>query len=309
MPTRLPSLTALRAFEAAARYLSFTDAANELAVTPAALSFQIKGLESDLGAPLFIRKSRSLELTDAGRILLPHATTAFEALKNGWQSAKSLSNSNRLRVTAGPGFVAKWLAPRIGAFSREYPDIELRLISSLQLMDLQREGIDIGIRFGRPRPNEPHSQPLMDSDWVLPFAHPDLARQVQDIEDILKFPLIYDESLQFLSDPPDWKDWFAAVGVDSDIPTGPHFSQADHAIDMALEGGGFVLARYWMAHSALMSGALVAPFKIAVKVPAGFRVVTAPTHKDRPAVIQFLDWLFKEMKEGEKALKEMDLRG
>lgn len=307
MPTRLPSLTALRAFEAAARYLSFTDAAAELSVTPAALSFQIKGLEADLGAPLFIRRSRSLELTDAGRVLLPHATTAFEALKNGWQATKSLSNTNRLRVTSGPGFVAKWLAPRIGAFAREYPEIELRLISSLELMDLQREGIDIGIRFGRPRPQEERSRPLMESDWVLPLAHPDIAKDVADVRDILKHPLIHDESLQFLGDPPDWKDWFRAVGVTDDVPDGPHFSQADHAIDMALQGGGFVLARYWMALGAMQSGALVAPFRIALKVPAGFRVCIAPNHQDRPAVTRFIDWLFREMKEDEKALEELQL--
>ena len=123
MSDRLPPLTSLRAFEAAGRHLSFAQAAAELNVTPAALSFQIKSLEENLGQQVFRRLNRAVELTEAGRALLPGCTDGFEALRTAWRAAQRLNDTNTLTVTAGPAFTAKWLAPRLFDFAQAHPEI------------------------------------------------------------------------------------------------------------------------------------------------------------------------------------------
>ena len=133
MVDRLPPLTALRAFEAAARHLSFAQAAAELNVTPAALSFQIKSLEAHLGTPVFRRLNRAVELTEAGRALSPAVTDGFETLSRAWRTTQRLGDNNTLTVTAGPAFTSKWLAPRLYDFARLHPEIELRVSASLRL--------------------------------------------------------------------------------------------------------------------------------------------------------------------------------
>src|SRR5690606_21298403 len=139
MSDRLPPLTALRAFEAAARHLSFARAAEELNVTPAALSFQIKSLEQDLGQPVFRRLNRAVELTEAGKGMLPGASEAFSALRAAWSAGRRVGDGHLLTVTAGPGFTAKWLAPRLFLFARKHPEIELRFSASYRLMDFGRD--------------------------------------------------------------------------------------------------------------------------------------------------------------------------
>ena len=148
MVDRLPPLTALRAFEAAARHMSFAKAAGELHVTPAALSFQIKTLEEHLGQPLFRRLNRAVELTEAGRTLQPGAAEGFGALARAWRAVRRLADSSVLTVTAGPAFTAKWLAPRLFDFARAHPGIELRFSASLRIMDFDRDEIDVAIRHG-----------------------------------------------------------------------------------------------------------------------------------------------------------------
>ena len=146
MNERLPPLTALRAFEAAARHMSFAKAADELNVTPAALSYQIKALEADLGTPVFRRLNRAVELTEAGRALAPGASDAFATLSAAWRNTKRLNNSDVLTVTAGPAFTAKWLAPRLYDFAQAHPEIELRFHASLRLADFDRDEVDVAIR-------------------------------------------------------------------------------------------------------------------------------------------------------------------
>ena len=148
MADRLPPLTALRAFDAAARHMSFAQAAAELNVTPAALSFQIKSLEEHLGTPLFHRLNRAVQLTEAGHALAPDAQAAFETLSAGWRAALRTQDHQSLIVTAGPAFTAKWLAPRLFEFAQAHPEIELRFSASLRIMDFARDNIDVAIRFG-----------------------------------------------------------------------------------------------------------------------------------------------------------------
>ncbi len=176
MPDRLPPLTALRAFEAAARHLSFAKAADELNVTPAALSFQIKSLEEHLGQPLFLRLNRAVKLTEAGRVLAPGTTEGFQTLTSAWRSTRRLQDDTTLNVTAGPAFTAKWLAPRLYDFARENPEIDLRFSATLRIMDFVLDEVDIAIRFGLHDKDDPNlwTKPLA-REWVTPVMTPELA--------------------------------------------------------------------------------------------------------------------------------------
>ena len=295
MAERLPPLTSLRAFESAARHMSFARAAEERSVTPAALSYHIKNLEEHLGAPAFRRLNRAVELTEAGRALLPQVSEGFEALARGWRSARRTLDSTTLTVTAGPAFTAKWLAPRLFRFAEAHPGIELRFTASLRLQDLEREEVDLAIRFGERFDPNLFSEVLYEG-FLAPMMSPSLAKRVQEPEDLLAETLIHDESLAFLgARAPGWARWFEAAGVDSGPLKGVHFSQADHAIDMALEGAGVVLGRSSITTRALRDGALVAPFDLALTVPAHYRIVCLQGQETRPAISQFREWAHAEV--------------
>jgi LysR family glycine cleavage system transcriptional activator len=164
--------------------MSFARAAAELNVTPAALSFQIKNLEEHLGAPVFHRLNRAVELTDAGRALAPGVADGFATLSAAWRAARRTSDSAGLTVTAGPAFTAKWLAPRLFAFASAHPDIELRFSASLRLMDFDRDDVDVAIRFGLPREEAGLSSHVMTREWVAPMMSPELAQDFPDPADL-----------------------------------------------------------------------------------------------------------------------------
>ncbi|MEO1274324.1 MAG: transcriptional regulator GcvA [Pseudomonadota bacterium] len=294
MAERLPPLTALRAFEAAARHLSFADAAEELSVTPAALSFQIKNLETHLGAPLFHRLNRAVELTEAGRAMAPLATAGFDTLRRGWRAAERTNEGAILNITAGPAFTAKWLAPRLFLFAEAHPDIDLRFSATLRALDFERDEVDLAIRFGR-RADPALFSELLYTGFITPMARPEVAARLKRPEDLLAETLIHDESLDFLPEPPDWPRWFAEAGVDPGSLRGPRFTRADHSIDMALDGGGVVLGRSSIAVTALRSGALVAPFRLALTCPAAYRIVCPKGFEERPAIARFRAWIHGEI--------------
>ncbi|MEM9268834.1 MAG: transcriptional regulator GcvA [Pseudomonadota bacterium] len=294
MSDRLPPLTALRAFASASRHMSFAKAADELAVTPAALSFQIKSLEAHLGAPLFVRMNRAVALTPVGQALAPLAQDGFDQLARGWQAARRSLDTGVLTVTAGPAFTAKVLAPRLFQFGEAHPEIELRFSATLRLLDFERDDVDIAIRFGLGRDEGVFSEKLYEG-WISPMMHPDVAKRVSGPQDLLNETLIHDISLGFLSPTPDWPRWFAEAGVTHGPLKGPRFDQADHAIDMALAGEGVVLGRSSIALSALHSGALVAPFSLALGSKAHYRIVCAQGREDTPSVAAFRAWIKSEM--------------
>ncbi|WP_224824895.1 transcriptional regulator GcvA [Cognatishimia sp. MH4019] len=296
MSDRLPPLTALRAFEAAARHMSFAKAAAELNVTPAALSFQIKSLEEHLGQPLFIRLNRAVDLTEAGRTLLPGTSDGFNALTAAWRGAKRLTDSTSLTVTAGPAFTAKWLAPRLYDFAQAHPEIELRFSASLRIMDFNRDDIDVAIRFGYGPDTGLYSEPL-SREWMTPVMTPTLAREVSQPSDLLRMPLLHDDSIAFLSPPCDWNAWFNAAGVVADVTSGPRFSQADHAIDAALSGGGVVLARASLAYQDIKAGRLVAPLMQGISSEARFRFICPKGAETRPQVAAFKAWIMAQADE------------
>lgn len=306
MSDRLPPLTALRAFDAAARHMSFQQAAAELHVTPAALSFQIKSLEEHLGTPVFRRLNRAVELTEAGRALAPGAQDAFESLAAAWRAAQRVTDSGSVTVTAGPAFTAKWLAPRLFDFARDHPDIELKFSASLQMKDFERDEIDVAIRFGLGPDTGLFSEPL-DDEWVTPVMTPELAERYTTEESLRDAPLIIDDSVDFLSLSTDWPTWFRAVGIDFTPRQGIHFSQPDHAINAAVSGTGITLGRNTLVHHDIMTGRLVAPFRKALGTKARFRILCLKGSEDRPNIKAIREWVLKQASAMEDLTQNHDI--
>ncbi|MFV0474361.1 MAG: transcriptional regulator GcvA [Pikeienuella sp.] len=292
---RLPPLTALRAFDAAARHMSFAKAAEELYVTPAALSYQIKSLETDLGVQLFRRLNRAVELTEAGRLLAPGVADGFRALKGAVRNVSRMREGRGLVLTAGPAFTAKWLAPRIYRFVERRPGIEIRLVASLKKMDFTRDEVDAAIRFTR-RDEEPgcYVEQLVH-ELMSPVCAPALAARLKSPADLASAPLLHDESLALMLNPPNWGDWLKAAGIELNWRGGTTFSNADQALEAAAAGGGVALGRLSLAAPDLRSGRLVAPFDIAIDTGAHFNFVCPAGMETRPDFAALLDWLRDEL--------------
>lgn len=296
MSDRLPPLTALRAFDAAARHMSFSRAAEELNVTPAALSFQIKNLEEHLGMPVFHRMNRAVELTEAGRALAPGVADGFVTLSAAWRAAQRTGDSTSLTVTAGPAFTAKWLAPRMFAFASAHPDIELRFTASLRLMDFDRDDVDVAIRFGLPREEKGLSSRVFTHEWVTPMMTPALAEAYPKPADLAHATLLHQDDTAFLRPPIDWPAWFRAERLPLRFGAGARFSQADHAIDAAVAGAGVVLGRVSLAERDLAEGRLVMPYDLALTTEAVYRVVYPTGAEARPQVRTFIAWLERQVR-------------
>jgi LysR family glycine cleavage system transcriptional activator len=194
-------------------------------------------------------------------------------------------------VTAGPAFTAKWLAPRLFDFAQKNPDIDLRFSASLRLMDFERDGVDVAIRFGMGgQDNGLHSHVLIH-EWLSPMVAPSLAQSLKTPSDLAGVTLLDDDNLQFDKPPADWHAWFRAAGVADPPRIVPRFSQADHAIDAAEAGAGAVLGRVSLTSGALKDGRLVMPFPIAITTQAHYRVLCPSGAETKPQVAAFLDWI------------------
>lgn len=296
MIDRLPPLTALRAFDAAARHLSFAKAADELNVTPAALSFQIKSLEDHLGAPLFRRLNRAVELTEAGRHLAPGAEEGFATLRAAWRAAQRVIDQSNLTITAGPAFTAKWLAPRLFRFAQAHPDIDLRFSATLRVLDFNRDDVDAAIRFGMGDEASGLFSQRVHDEWLTPMMTPKMAARYPTPTDLLSAPLLHQEDTRFLNDSIGWSAWFRAAGLPEPTPGGARFSQADHAIDAAVAEAGVVLGRISLTEMDLCAGRLVAPFPVALTTDAHYRFVCPKGMETRPQIRAILDWILEETK-------------
>ena len=294
MSDTLPPLTALRAFEAAARHLSFQNAAAELHVTPAALSHQIKSLEDRLGAPVFIRHNRRVELTDLGRILQPGLREGFEAMQAAWSMALRKRNHKQLTVTAGPAFMASFLAPRMSDFVVAHPELEFRMTASLAMLNFQRDGIDLAVRFGGGSDDGYFSEQIFQ-EWVSPMMTPEMAETLRRPEDLRPDHLIVSNYGQSLAPIEDWGNWLAAVGLPRLKPAGPVFANPEGAISYAANGGGVALARISISEAMVGSGRLVMPFETSLRAELFYRLVCPlGTENDLP-VRQFREWMKRQM--------------
>jgi LysR family transcriptional regulator, glycine cleavage system transcriptional activator len=294
-----PPLNALRAFEAAARHLSLTKAASELNVTPGALSHQIRGLEEHLGLRLFDRGVRSIALTAAGKALHPGLQAGFLHIREALASLQRVGDARVLVVSAPPGFTSKWLAPRLYRFSMAYPDIDVRVSSSIKNANFTTDGVDVALRnlaVSAAQDETLDVEKLIDLSLV-PVCSPAVAENLGPLPDMLKrAPLIHDDSLAGRANMPTWADWFAAAGVtDADVSHGLRFNSADHALDATVEGAGVLLALDALAHDDLRTGRLIAPF--ALTLPSGrcYAFVCPKRRRDSANVRAFRAWLREEV--------------
>lgn len=293
----LPPLNALRAFEATARHLSFSKAAEELHVTPAALSHQIKGLEEFLSVKLFNRKPRAIELTDAGRTMYPGVHAAFGQLRQAVHSLERIRNDRVLVISAPPGFTAKWLTPRLHRFLAANPEIDARISATSILVDFEADDVDVSIRNATGPFVDVHAEKLADI-WTLPVASPRLIEEVggfEKPEDLLKTTLIFDESIQQLPGVPYWQEWFAAAGLpDVEISRKLQFNSADHALEAAVEGAGVMLCYRTLAYDDLRIGRLISLSDIMLPTGRAFWLVFQEGAESRPKVKAFRDWVRAE---------------
>jgi LysR family glycine cleavage system transcriptional activator len=260
---RLPALNALRAFEAAARHLSFTRAAEELNVTPGAISQQIRQLEEFAGAPLFRRTGRQVLLTDAGAAALPLLTQGFEMMAEAVHHMRAPARRDRLMISSAPSFAAKWLAHRLDLFQESHPEAEIWISADTALTDFNTSDIDFAVRYGKGVYDGLRSEKIM-SESVLPVCSPALltgARPLRAPEDLLGHVLLHDESPENDPSRPDWNSWLKARGVTTvDGNRGPRFTQSSLVVEAAAAGRGVALAKRAIAASDLERGRLIAPF-------------------------------------------------
>lgn len=313
MSRRLPSMNALRAFEAAARHLNFSRAAEELFVTQGAISRQIKLLEESFGVPLFRRLTRTIELTEHGREYLPVVRDAFDRIE---QATLRLVNRDRhriLNVNVLPTFAMRWLIPRLPQFAVEHPDIEVRLITSIRPVNFWREDIDVAIRVGVVPDSDPDpeaaSRPRislqMADDWsnvrayrlmsdvLVPVCSPELMRGVQPVREareLMELPLLHMATRVHA-----WPDWFRASGVDYDIAA--HNQAYGHffmVLDAALAGRGVALVPRMLAAPDIQAGRLIVPLALEHESEGAYHLLCRDHQADSGTVKAFRDWLFTQ---------------
>ncbi len=294
MARRLPSLNALRAFEAAARHLSFTKAAGELNVTQAAISHQVKALEERLGVVLFRRLNRALLLTDAGQGFLPPLREAFDQMAAATERLRVDDSRGVLTLTTLPSIAARWLVPRLGRFHEAYPDIDLRIDASQHLTDFARENVDIALRYGGGEWDGMRADRLMTEDF-FPVCSPrllDLDPPLREPADILHHTLLHDNS------PTDWTMWFLAAGIEGGDPTrGPAFTDSSRVLQAAAEGQGVALGRGVLAAADLEAGRLVRPFDLSLEAKYAYYLVCPQATAESPKIASFRAWLLAETKD------------
>lgn len=298
MTKRIYPLNALRAFEAAARHLSFVKAADELHVTPAAISHQVKSLEGFLGVRLFRRLPRGLLLSDVGQLFLPELREGFARLDRAVERVRESDARGPLMISVAPAFAAKWLASRLERFSIAYPEIDVRISASLAVVDFHRDSFDAAIRLGRGKYPGLESTKLFDES-VTPMCSPRVLEgdyPLRTANDLRDHVLLHDDSLDFDASAPKWSTWLKAAGaMDVDATRGPHFSHPDHSLQAAIDGAGVVLGWCNLAAADLAARRLIAPFDLALPMGLGFYLVCPEAQADRPKVAIFQQWLLKEV--------------
>lgn len=284
------SISALRAFEAAARLSSFTAAGAELGVTQSAVSHAIREIESRLSVSLFRRNGRRLNLTDAGKRYAPFVREALAKLRAGDLALTDPARRARvLTVSVSPSFAAKWLGPRIGAFAARHPDLDLRVSASAQHVDFSDDDIDLAIRHGGG--NWPTLACIrLCTELRLPVCAPSLAKGVNSPQDLLKLPLIHHQ------DGSAWRDWFEQAGAEEREAAGRGvtFSEMSLAIDAAVAGQGVALARSALAARDLIAGRLVCVTDVQREADFSYWIVRPKDRVRSRKIIRFIEWLRAE---------------
>lgn len=299
MVNQIAGTRSLKVLEAACRHLNFTLAAAELKLTPAAVSYQIKEFEAQLGIELFIRANRSLKLTAAGKIMYDAAVAALGTLADGASRARKTQARAQLRVTASSSIAAKWLIPRLDRFSRLEPKADVLVDISSRLRDLERDEADVAIRFGRGDYPRVRSDRLFEHS-IFPVCSPNLLRSVPPLRspaDILNHTLIHVTWSGQGVTWPDWTMWMQAAGVERlELKPGLHFEDSLFAIQAAIDGTGIALGDMSLVADDLSAGRLVRPFDLAINGPPMFAYfLVSPLEPAADSLVpSFREWVLRE---------------
>lgn len=296
----MPSLNALRAFEAVARHLSYRAAADELRVTPGAVKQLVVKLEASLGLTLIERKGHKLVLTAAGEVGKDGCSLAMRQLTETVRAMRRTQARKSVIVSVEASLAAAWLASRLGAFWAKHPDIDLLVDTSQLIVDLTNSEVDVAIRYGVPRKPELWSKRLFP-DFVFPACSPSLAEgppQLRTLSQLRDVPLIHWNTTQMrwaqaTSRWFSWEQWFLHVGLEGvNTSAGQRFSDYGLAVQAATAGQGVMLAGWPALQDTLEAGLLVCPFDdCIVETDIGFDLVTTHEARGRPEVMAFIDWL------------------
>lgn len=298
MIKRQPPLKALRAFEAAARHLSLSKAADELFVSAGAISQQVKLLEEFMSTRLFDRQRRQIALTEAGKALVPGITAAFEQINQTVDRVIDMDRNKPLTVSAAPSIAGRWLVPRLQAFHELCPDIDVRIDTSTGLSDLAHSDIDVGIRFGAGK------YPGLRTDFltcveVLPVCAPSLIRPEHPLEhpdDLCHYQLLHYDYPEEVTNWPDWQMWLAAAGAHAvDYSRGLRFRENNLLLDSALRGQGVALTSNLSARDALQDGTLIAPFDLAIPQEFAYYLVSLESTAEERRIAAFREWILGEI--------------
>lgn len=289
----LPPLNALHTFEAAARHLSFQHAAEELDVTSTAVSHQIKVLEDYLEVSLFRRRPRPLALTEAGQFLYPVVRESLDKIAEAIAQLKQVPASKTLTVSVTTVFAAKWLVPRLAGFQRAHPEIDLRLQTSNDVVDLQRQTVDLAIRYGKGNYPGLAARKLM-SDVFMPVCSPRLLageHPIKALEDLEHHPLLHFEWIHFGTDAPNWKNWFTVAGLNTIDPNrGLKFNEESLAIQAAIAGQGVALCSSIHVADDVALGFLVQPLDVSLD-GFNYTALYLENHPKEALILKFVDWL------------------
>ena len=295
MSRTLPPLETFRFFEAAARHLNFTHAAQEMHVTHGAVSQRIKHLEEHLGTPLFRRSGRRMLLTDEGHRLLERVQAAISEIAEGVEAIRPRNRDRTLTISTVPCFAAYWLLPRLADFNEHHPDIQVNIRAALSLTDFTRDGVDMAVRFGPGTWPGLISIKLYDEELV-PVCSPGFrgGQLLRVPADLLKVPLLHDERQP-------WSIWFEAVGLDyRDAGQGPHYSDGNLLLPAAIAGLGVALARASLVEADLASGRLVRLFSRSVPTRYSYFIVYPPGSETFEKIQVFQQWLLEQVPPAER---------
>jgi len=290
-----PSLDLLRGFEAAARHLNFTRAADELFITQSAVSRQIKTIEDRLGVALFVRKPRGLRLTEAGAQLYHAVSSALRQVNEAMEGLSRRTRSSLVTVTSTMGFCALWLIPRLGGLQKAHPGVEVRIAANDRILNLDRERIDVSVRYCAPQ-SAPKGAVWLFDEELLPVCSPALldmaTAPLREPRDLRHHVLLHLDDLDNPSPWLNWRIWLEVAGIPGLRPSGSlTFNYFDQTIRAALAGQGVALGRTVLVQDLLQDGSLVAPFMQRVRTDRGYCVVEAAHARGRPEVQSFVRWI------------------
>lgn len=299
MPRSLPPLNSLRTFEAVARLGSFTKAARELHVTPAAVSHQVRGLETYLGVTLFKRTTRKLVLTDQATAAAENLRQAFDRIGQSVDTMRSSGKSGELSISVTPAFATRWLVARLARFQARHPRINLRITASPSPVDFDQDEVDVAVRIGRGRFDGIVTVKLFN-EWIAPVASPSFLRQnpLRKPSDITRVPMVHDNSMRRAGRPQGWREWFQIAGASLSEPRrSTHFDDGHLALQAAAAGGGVALGRLVYAVEDLDAKRLKIAMQPVIEMDIAYYLLIPEARSSHPAVMAFADWMKQEAEE------------